>query len=254
MRVTHPKSPLSNGNQCSREVSKSRATRLVLEFGCVAGVRRLPSSPFATRKVRSVLVPAGPLGIPTDRFVPYPATRKALDVKRSDTLATKPGDGRCVSFPAGRQIRKLPLSQISQSMTGNQPVAVVSGPDPKRLLRPSSRPSPSTPSTSVHRRLRRRGLPSQQSAPVTDRSLTGRGLNGRCGSLAYIRCREIEGPLTRKREFKSQLLLTLSSRLSLSRYNSIQRRRLREASSRLAGAPKRAQESGNDQVHPWDGK
>jgi hypothetical protein len=137
MRVTHPKSPLSNGNQCSREVSKSRATRLVLEFGCVAGVRRLPSSPFATRKVRSVLVPAGPLGIPTDRFVPYPATRKALDVKRSDTLATKPGDGRCVSVAADQEVRKLPLSQISQSMSGYRPTAAVIRPNPHRPLRPT---------------------------------------------------------------------------------------------------------------------
>lgn len=41
-------------------------------------------------------------------------------------------------FPAGREIRKLPLSQISRSMTGNLLIAVVAGPDPQRPLLPSS--------------------------------------------------------------------------------------------------------------------
>ena len=46
-------------------------------------------------------------------------------------------------FPAGRQIRKLPLSLISQSMTGTGPIAVAAGPDAQRPLRPRNGPTAS---------------------------------------------------------------------------------------------------------------
>jgi len=80
-----------------------------------------------------------------------------------------------VSCPAGREITKLPLSQISQSMTGYPPIAVAAGSNPHRQLWLSN---DGRPSTSVHRRLQRRELPSQQSVPVTDLPLTGGRLTG----------------------------------------------------------------------------
>jgi hypothetical protein len=41
-----------------------------------------------------------------------------------------------VSVLAGQEIRKLPLSQISQSMTGYPPIAVTAGSNLHRPLRP----------------------------------------------------------------------------------------------------------------------
>ena len=131
------------------------------------------------------------------------------------TLATAPGNVRNVSCPVDQEIRKLPPSQISQSMTGYPPIAVAAGPNPHRQLWLSN---DGRPSTSVHRRLQRRELPSQQSVPVTKPSLTGRDLTGRSGSPAYIRCRDIEGPLTGTEMPKSRPPLTLPVRLSPSQY------------------------------------
>ena len=90
--------------------------------------------------------------------------------------------GSCVSVAAAQEIRKLTLSQICRPTPANQPIAVVAGPEPERPLRPKFGRSPSTLSTSVHRRLRRRGLPSQQSAVVTKQPFTGRHLSHRSGS------------------------------------------------------------------------
>ena len=110
--------------------------------------------------------------------VPTAAARHALNPVRFERPVTPPGSVSIVSVAAAQEIRKLTLSQICRPTPANQPIAVVARPEPERPLRPKFGRSPSTPSTSVHRRLRRRGLPSQQSVPVTNRSLDGRGRDG----------------------------------------------------------------------------
>ena len=71
------------------------------------------------------------------RFAPGPAIGGEPGGKHPEAVYQQTLKGRSVLFPAGRDIRKLPLSQISQSMAGNQPIAVIAGPDPQRPLRPS---------------------------------------------------------------------------------------------------------------------
>jgi len=79
---------------------------------------------------------------------------------------------RCVADSTGRcNTCGKSLSQISQSMAGYTPIAVTAGSNPHRQLWLSN---DVRPSTSIHRRLQRRELPSQQSVPVTKQPFTRR--------------------------------------------------------------------------------
>ena len=67
----------------------------------------------------------GKVGIPADyhldRLVPSPANQTALDLKQSDAPVAVPRHDRNGSISAGQEIKKLPLSEISWPMSGDQP-------------------------------------------------------------------------------------------------------------------------------------
>jgi len=66
--------------------------------------------------------------------VPGAAAGIASDAKHPDTLHQETLKGSFVSVPAGPEITKLPLSQISRSMSAYRPTAAVIGPNPHRPL------------------------------------------------------------------------------------------------------------------------
>ena len=66
---------------------------------------------------------------PNFRLVSIPAIHSHLSEVRSAAPETESGYGRSVLVPAGRAIRKRPLSQFAWAMTGDQPIAVVARPD-----------------------------------------------------------------------------------------------------------------------------
>ena len=135
-----------------------------------------------------------PVGVPVSQVTSAArsqSSRKAIIwstfVNSSLLLQTcrSPGENR----PAAR-CRVLPLSSSNTAGRGESLACVgcLIHSGSSRIssraaaLAPSSSRPLITPSTSVHRRLRRRGLPSQQSVLVTHRSLTGGHLTGSSGS------------------------------------------------------------------------
>ena len=77
-----------------------------------------------------------------DRSVLTAAAQHALNPARFERPVTRPGNVSIVSVPAGRETTKLPLSQISQSMTGYPPIAVAAGSNTHRQLWPKFGRSP----------------------------------------------------------------------------------------------------------------
>ena len=86
-----------------------------------------------------------------------------------------------MSGPAGQEFKKLPFKEISRPTTGDQPIAVVAGPEPEWPLRPIIRKVAEYAVNFCSSPMRRRGLRSQQSVLVTEQPFTGRHLSHRSG-------------------------------------------------------------------------
>ena len=91
-----------------------------------------------TARDRSGSITPHRLPIPKVRSVPTAAARHELNPVRFERPVTRSGNVAIVSVAAGQKFTKLPLSQISQFMSGYRPTAAIVGPNLHRQLWPRS--------------------------------------------------------------------------------------------------------------------
>jgi hypothetical protein len=75
------------------------------------------------------------------RFPPRTAISRPPAGKLPEAMHQQMLKDGSVLIAAGHQIEKLPLCQLSRSMTGHLRIAAVARPDRQRLLRPKTRPT-----------------------------------------------------------------------------------------------------------------